>query len=146
MASGTVACGVAVVVTWRGRVLFGRRPLMSGTTAWQLPGGWIERGESPLAAARREVLEETGLELVSPAFVAVTNNVFSRDEHSISLYFEAECRDPAQLVNGEGQAGKSWEWQQWNEIGGDLYLPLRLLRQTNYQPFSGVNFPTHFSF
>lgn len=29
---------------------------------WGLPGGWVNRGESPQAAARRELLEETGLE------------------------------------------------------------------------------------
>lgn len=39
-----------------------------GRTAWQLPKGIIEDGESPEAAARREVSEETGLfgDLVQP--------------------------------------------------------------------------------
>ena len=146
MARGAVACGVAAIVTWRGRVLFGRRPRAGGDTAWQLPGGWIEAGESPLAAVHREVLEETGLELVNPRFVAVTSNVFDRDEHSISLYFEAECRDAASLSSNGSRADGRWEWRRWNEVGGELFLPLRLLRQTGYQPFSGVNFPTHFSF
>jgi len=32
-----------------------------GGTRWQLPKGWLEEGETPQEAARREVQEETGL-------------------------------------------------------------------------------------
>lgn len=66
----TVCCkllymkGVSVVIEdARGRVLL----LLRGPTdpwmpkRWNLPGGKIEHGESVLEAARREVLEETGL-------------------------------------------------------------------------------------
>ncbi len=146
MAGGSVACGVAVIVTWRELVLFGRRPQNDGSSVWQLPGGWIEPGESPLEAARREVREETGLEIDAPAFVAVTSNRFAGGDHSISLYFEAECGDGSMLSNSEGQPDGGWEWRQWSDVGDELYLPLALLRQTNYRPFSGVNNPTHFSF
>lgn len=146
MAGGRVACGVAVVVTWREFVLFGRRVLDDGRKVWQLPGGWIEPGESPPDAARREVLEETGLELEAPVFVAVTSNLLGPGEQSISLYFEAECRDAASLSNREGQPDDTWQWRQWHDVDDNLYLPLHLLRQTDYQPFCRVNLPTHFSF
>ena len=112
---------------------------------WDFPKGLMEDGESPLDAAQREVLEETGLEIVEPVFVAVTSNVFSGGEHSISLYFEAKCRDASKLSNGEGRTGDIWDWRQWDDVGGDMFLPLRLLRQSNYQPFSEVDFPIHFS-
>jgi ADP-ribose pyrophosphatase len=33
-----------------------------GRSSWQVPGGYLEAGEEPLAAARRELKEETGYE------------------------------------------------------------------------------------
>ncbi len=132
--NNTVAGAVAVVVTCRERVLFGRRKLAPGEFEWQLPGGWIETGESPPQAARREVSEETGLELCELDFVGVTNNVFSSGKHSISLYFEAECANSGSLYAGERDKCDGWEWRDWNDVGENLYLPLQLLKQTEYQP------------
>ncbi|MEM9773575.1 MAG: NUDIX hydrolase [Chloroflexota bacterium] len=33
-----------------------------GRSSWQIMGGYVEEGEDPLVAAKRELLEETGLE------------------------------------------------------------------------------------
>ncbi|MGE0709897.1 MAG: phosphopantothenoylcysteine decarboxylase [Planctomycetota bacterium] len=47
----------------RGAVLLGRRLRPPYAGAWAFPGGAIEEGESAWEAARRELREETGLEL-----------------------------------------------------------------------------------
>jgi 8-oxo-dGTP diphosphatase len=130
-----VACGVAVIVTHRQQVLFGKRKSAAGGFVWQLPGGWIDPGESAQQAARREVSEETGLQLQELQFVGVTSNVFSPQNHSLSLYFEAECADVESLQVAESDKCDAWEWRCWAEITENLYLPLRLFKQTDYQPF-----------
>lgn len=46
-----------------GRILLGRRAFDPGAGCWGLPGGFLEEGEQPIAGLRREVREETGLEI-----------------------------------------------------------------------------------
>jgi ADP-ribose pyrophosphatase YjhB (NUDIX family) len=59
----TVTAG-AVVRDERGRVLLLRHTLRRGS-GWGIPGGFLNRGEHPEEAVRREMLEETGLEFES---------------------------------------------------------------------------------
>jgi 8-oxo-dGTP diphosphatase len=56
---------VSAVVTSPLGVLVGRR--RDGVPPWTFTGGHIEDGETPQAAAEREVLEEAGLSVVASA-------------------------------------------------------------------------------
>jgi ADP-ribose pyrophosphatase YjhB (NUDIX family) len=53
----------AVCFDERGRVLLGRRALDPGKGLWDLPGGFLHEDEHPLDGLRREIREETGLEV-----------------------------------------------------------------------------------
>ena len=61
MRSHSVSVAVGVVFDDDGRVLLARTTY--GTRSIGPPGGRIEQGESPVAAARREFKEETGFEV-----------------------------------------------------------------------------------
>jgi len=53
---------VGVVVPWDGGVLLVKQwRLQARRDSWELPGGKVDEGETPAAAAMRECLEETGL-------------------------------------------------------------------------------------
>lgn len=61
LASGHPVTASALIYNDRGHVLIVHRARAGGS--WMLPGGLVQRGESPLDAARREVHEELNLDL-----------------------------------------------------------------------------------
>ncbi len=70
--------GVGGVVIHRNRVLLIRRGGEPLKGEWSIPGGLLEVGESLSAAARRELKEETGLDVEPLEIVEVFDRIFRR--------------------------------------------------------------------
>ena len=71
--------GIGIVVIKGDTVLLVRRGKPPNIGSWTLPGGAQELGETTEEAARRELLEETGLEVGKLHFAATVDNI-RRDE------------------------------------------------------------------
>jgi putative (di)nucleoside polyphosphate hydrolase len=64
-------CAGVVLTNADGRIFAGQRAGME-TPAWQMPQGGLDEGEDPVAAAYRELEEETGVSRDHVTFVAQT--------------------------------------------------------------------------
>lgn len=69
----------------RGWVLMVRSPRRD----WEFPGGQVEEGEDLITALKREVQEETGVEVAVGALVGVYSNLKS---HIVMLDFLCQAR------------------------------------------------------
>ncbi|HZC30834.1 MAG TPA: NUDIX domain-containing protein [Gaiellaceae bacterium] len=63
------APAVQALVVRDGRILLARRDREPGAGKWDLPGGFLDEGEEPIAGLRRELREETGLEVEPGAYL-----------------------------------------------------------------------------
>lgn len=85
---------------------------------WTLPGGGIEFGESPEAAVVREVMEETGLEVVPKSVLTIDSITSDSEEesfHGIRIVYEVELKG-GQLRNETNGTTDQCAWQSFDRI------------------------------
>lgn len=101
---------VVALIEADARVLLIRRAVDPGRGLWALPGGYMDAGELPDAALRREVAEEVGIEIVVGALLEIFPMVNGAGRSlGIVLAFHAHPLDPrAQPIAGDDADTAAW--------------------------------------
>jgi 8-oxo-dGTP diphosphatase len=92
-ASSTPAVSV-LVVDEAGRLLLARRSCDPDAGLWDTPGGFLDEAEHPVDGLRRELLEETGLDVDVGAFVGAYVDTYGNASDAktvLNLVWEARA-------------------------------------------------------
>lgn len=124
-----VGVGIGVMMLRNGRLLLGKRhddpakasSLLKGAGTWTMPGGKLHFGETFEQAARREVLEETGMTLGALKVICVNEDMVE-GAHFVTVGLFAEdfsgepqVREPDEITE--------WQWFDLNALPSPLYFP-----------------------
>lgn len=116
--------GVAAVVLRDNQVLLVQRGREPGKGSWGLPGGMLELGETLAEGARREVLEECGVEIEVGPLVAVFEPM-QRDEDGRLRFHYVVVDYLARFLAGEPRADDDADDARWVDLDALGGLPMR---------------------
>jgi 8-oxo-dGTP pyrophosphatase MutT (NUDIX family) len=95
--------------------------------SWEIPGGYVERGESPAAACRREVHEELGLDRPPLGLITVDWAPNDRDGDKLLFLFDCGALGPTGAIRLPPDELDGWEWVELQRLDG--YVVDRLARR-----------------
>jgi len=81
------------LVSLQGHILIAQRPIgkhMAG--GWEFPGGKIDKGEAPLAALRRELEEELGIEVQKSEYLVTCDHEYPDRVVHLELWLVTEFK------------------------------------------------------
>jgi mutator protein MutT len=115
--SDTPIVGVGVAIVDEGKILLVQRANDPGKGLWAVPGGKVDHGETLRAAAVREVLEETGLDVEVGDLVWAGEHI-SDHGHIVLIDFMGTVR------GGSLQAADDADRAEWVPIADATGYPL----------------------
>lgn len=104
--------GVGAVIVQAGRVLLVRRDTEPLRGEWSVPGGMLELGEKLRDGVRREVLEETGIEVETGEVLEVFDSIFT-DALGRTQYHYVLVDYLCKPLSGEARAGSDVSDVRW---------------------------------
>ncbi|MBI3638668.1 NUDIX domain-containing protein [Candidatus Wolfebacteria bacterium] len=101
---------------------------------WDIPGGRIETGKTLLENLKREVLEETGLELADkpPRLITAQDILRNNNRHVVRLTYIGEADGEVKLDTNENDMYKWYDWEELQKLDDvDVYFKELLNDKTN---------------
>jgi 8-oxo-dGTP pyrophosphatase MutT (NUDIX family) len=112
---GPDAAGVLVADPERGVLLIWRHRFLGDEWAWEIPGGMVDPGESPAAAARRECIEESGWE---PGPLTLLHRFHPIAGQSTQTFWLFAARGATEVGEPEGHETERVEWHDEEAVRG----------------------------
>lgn len=112
------AAGVVVDCVDRGVLLLWRHRFITDTWGWEVPAGVVDRGETPIEAAARETLEETGWKpgpLVSLTSYHPSNGLSDARFHVFAATSATLMGKPTDPDESE-----RIEWLSWDDVRDEI--------------------------
>ncbi len=128
--------GVGVVLFKQQQILLGKRINAHGGNTWSLPGGHVDAFESPHESAKRELKEETGLDVQDVTAGPWVNVIFAKEQkHYVTFFMCAKISGNLEPKVLEPDKCKEWCWFDISALPSPLFLPIEQLLQEDKNAF-----------
>lgn len=107
------------LVSLQGQILIAQRPLgkhMAG--GWEFPGGKVMQGETPLAALRRELEEELGIQVQAAEYLVSCEHEYEDRHVHLELWLVTEFSGEPQSLDQQ-----ALRWVSVEELPAANLLP-----------------------
>ena len=131
MLDNKIGVGFGILVLMEDKILLGKRhenpekasSELKGEGTWTMPGGKLHFGETFEAGAKRELKEETNLELKRCKIICVNNDMIE-SAHFITIGILCEDFE-GELEIMEPEEITEWKWFDLDDLPKPLYFPSR---------------------
>lgn len=115
-----IKAGVGVMILRGNKVLLGKRKNAHGAGEYAFPGGHLEFGESVVAAAKRETMEETGIKIKNVNFLFFKNMTEYSGRHYAHVGLVAQWQSgEAKVIEPDKCEG--WGWYDLDQLPNPLF-------------------------